>query len=104
MKIRTRKEFIEGATLNQLECRVLRHAWDVNKGQVISDGRDYKWVLPCLRSCGTRKVIRLRKRNGELVRSHYRWLPEYHVKGGLRKGDLARIRKVLLEEILGDNS
>lgn len=99
-KGKTPEEFIRSASSSQLECRIMRHAWDVNKGTVEEDGRDYKWVLPCMRDCGTYKVIRLRKKTGELVRAHYRWARDYHVTGGLSKDRLNTIRQLIIEEML----
>lgn len=99
-KGQTPEEFIRNADSGQVECRVMRHAWNTNAGTVEIDGNDLIWRIPCMRDCGTKKIIRL-KRTGELVRTHYNWRGNYHVTGGLRKAHIRKLRMTLLKGAMG---
>lgn len=96
------REFIRKASLEQLTCRTFRHAWNVEGGVVeASTGGTLTWTLPCLRSCGTYKTLTITL-SGRVIRTSYQWQDSYHVKGGLDRADLNRIRQVLLDELGGE--
>lgn len=98
-KGRTPAEFIQVASSSQVECRLMRHAWDVNKGTVERDLGDLIWRMPCMRDCGTRKSIRIR-RDGTIANAWYKWDKDYHVQGGLDKEHLAELRSTYIKEMM----
>lgn len=93
------QEFIRKASLDQLVCRTMRHAWNVEGGVVeAGSGGHLTWRMPCLRDCGTFKTLTITP-TGRIIKTAYSWADSYHVKGGLDRSDLNRVRQAILTEL-----
>jgi hypothetical protein len=92
-------EFLESAPRAQVECRVLKHAWDSSKGTVTRNRSRYEWTMPCMRGCGTTKTVIITA-GGKFLRARYRWTKTYGINGRLSKTHLGALRVLMIEGLV----
>jgi hypothetical protein len=84
-----------------LECRTWQHPWDVNRGDVVSDGANLLWSVPCSR-CTTVKTKKLNRRTGRTAGGASYVYPDgylFHDVGALGAVELGELRMVLLKRM-----
>jgi len=65
---------------SHLTCRIWQHLWNVNRGDVTSDGGYLLWSMPCDR-CETVKTIKVRRRTGRIEGTSYVYPADYGFQG-----------------------